>query len=99
MLRVLAQYRGEVALAGDQEVVEAFPAQRADEPLGDRVRPRSSDGGADDPDVGAGEDGVESGGELAVPVADQKAEPVGAVAELHEQVAGLLCGPGSGGVG
>ena len=30
------------------------------------------------------------GGELAVPVADQEPEPVGAVAEVHQQVAGLL---------
>jgi hypothetical protein len=40
--------------------------------------------GADDADVGAGEDGVEGGGELAVPVADQEPKPVGAVAEIHE---------------
>ena len=50
-------------------------------------------------DVGAGEDGVEGGGELAVPVADQEPEPVGAVAEVHQQVAGLLGDPGPGGVG
>jgi hypothetical protein len=55
--------------------------------------------GADDADVGASEYRVERGGELAVPVADQELEPVGAVAEVHEQVAGLLGDPGSGGVG
>ena len=37
-----------------------------------------------------GEHGVERGGELAVPVADQEPEPVGVLAEVHEQVAGLL---------
>ena len=88
-----------MAWSGDQEVVEAFPAQGADEAFRDRVRPRCPDRGADDPDVGAGEDGVERGGELAVPVADQEPEPVGAVAEVHEQVAGLLGDPGPGGVG
>ena len=41
-------------------------------------------------DVGAGEHGVEGGGELAVPVADQELESVGAFAEVDEQVAGLL---------
>ena len=46
--------------------------------------------------VGAGEDGVEGGGELAVPVADQEPEPVGAIAEIHQQVAGLLGDPGPG---
>src|SRR4051812_48825397 len=61
-------------------------------------------GRADYPDVGASERGasergVEGGGELAVPVADQELELVGAVAEVHEQVAVLLGDPGSGGVG
>ena len=56
-------------------------------------------GGADDADVGAGEDGVERGGELTVPVADQEPDLIGAVAEFHEQVAGLLGDPGSCGVG
>ena len=99
MLRVLAQYRVEVAGSGDQEVVEAFPAQCSDESFRDRVRAGCSYRGADDADVSAGEDGVERRGELAVSVADQEPEPVGAVAELHEQVAGLLDDPVSGGVG
>ena len=98
-MTTLAQYRGEMGRSDDQDVVEAFPAQCPDEALGDRVRPRSSDRGADDPDVGAGEYGVEGGGEFAVPVADQHPEPVGTVAELHEQVAGLLGDAGPGGVG
>ena len=46
-----------------------------------------------------GEDRVEGGAELAVSVADQEPEPVGAVAEVHEPVAGLLGDPGPGGVG
>ena len=79
--------------SGDQEVVEAFPAQGADEAFDDCVRPRCPDRGADDLDVGAGEHGVEGGGELAVSVADQEPELVGAVAEVHEQVAGLLGDP------
>jgi len=83
----------EVAGSGDQEVVEAFPAQGADEPFGDRVRPRCSGRGADDADVGTGEHCVERGRELAVPVADQQPEPVGAIAEIHQQVAGLLGDP------
>ena len=38
-------------------------------------------------------------GEFAVPVADQEPEPVGAIAEIHQQVAGLLGHPGAGWVG
>jgi hypothetical protein len=63
MLRVLAQYRGEMSGSGDQEVVEAFPAQGADEAFRDRVRAQCPYRGADDADVGAGEDGVERAGE------------------------------------
>ena len=56
-------------------------------------------GVSDDPDVGTGEHGIERGGEFAVSVADQEPEPVGVFAEVHEQVAGLLGDPVSGGVG
>ena len=99
VLDVLAQHDVEVTWSGDQEVVEAFPSPCPDEAFRNRVRPGRSDRGADDPQVGAGEDGVERGGELAVPVADQEPEPVAAVAEVHQQVAGLLGDPGAGGVG
>ena len=37
---ILAQHDLEVARSGDQEVVEAFPAQGADEALGDGVGQR-----------------------------------------------------------
>src|SRR4051794_37578478 len=89
----------EVPRSGDQEVIEAFAAQRADEGFGDRVGPRCPHGAAQDADVGAGEYRVEGGGELAVPVAEQEPELLGLVAEVDEQVAGLLSGPGVGGVG
>jgi hypothetical protein len=58
-----------------------------------------SERGSGDADVGAGEDRVEGGGELAVPVADQEPELIGSVAKVDEQVAGLLGDPGAGGVG
>jgi hypothetical protein len=77
-------------------MVEAFAAQRPDEALGDRVRPRCPDWGADDADVGAGEDG---GDELGISVADQEPELLDVVAEVHQEVAGLLGDPGAGGVG
>ena len=86
---VLLQYRGEVARSSDQEVVEAFAAQRADEAFGDRVGPRRLDGGAEDADAGTGEHGVEGGGELGIAVADEEPELVGAAAEVDQQVAGL----------
>jgi hypothetical protein len=50
-------------------------------------------------DSGRGEDGVERGGELAVPIADEQPERLGALAEIHQQVAGLLGDPVPGGMG
>ena len=97
VLDILPQDDVEVAWSGDQDVVEAFPSQCPDEPFRDRVCSRCLDRGADDPDVGTGEHGVERGGEFAVSVADQEPEPVGAEAEIHEQVAGLLGDPVPGG--
>jgi hypothetical protein len=88
-----------VAWSGDQEVVEAFAAQGADPAFRDRVRSWCPYRGADDADVGAGEHGVEGGGELGISVADQELESFGVVAEVGEQVAGLLGAPGSGGMG
>ena len=41
VLDVLLQHRCEVARSGNQEVVEAFPAQGSDEPFRDRVRART----------------------------------------------------------
>jgi hypothetical protein len=92
VLDELAQHHHEVAPSGDQHVVEAFAAQRADEALGDRVRPRRLDWGADDGNVGAGEHGVE-GGELGIAVADQEPELLGVVAKVDQQVAGLFSDP------
>ncbi len=45
-------------------------------------------------DTRVGQHGVEGVGGLAGPVADEDVELLGPVAEVHEQVAGLLSGPG-----
>jgi hypothetical protein len=84
VLDKLTQHHGEVARSGDQEVVEAFLSQGADEAFGNRIRPGCSNWCAEDADVGAGEDRVEAGGELAIPVADQEPELLGAVAKVHQ---------------
>jgi hypothetical protein len=55
--------------------------------------------GSDDLHAGGCEDRVERGGELGVPVVEQKSQVIGAFVEGHQQVAGLLGDPGTGGVG
>jgi hypothetical protein len=61
MLDEFLQHLPEVVRPGDQEVVGAFATQGADEAFGDGVGPGCPDRGAEDGDVGAGEDGVEGG--------------------------------------
>jgi hypothetical protein len=73
VLDVLAQHCGEVAQSSDQQVIESFVAQGAEEAFGDRVRPRC-------PyrvrmmDVGVGEHCIDGTGERAVPIVDQEPE-------------------------
>ena len=79
-----------MVLVDDEGPVEEFAADAADEPFGDRVRARRSNRGCDHLDVGAGGDGVERGGELGVPIADQEPEVCADVVEVHGEVAGQL---------
>jgi hypothetical protein len=50
-------------------------------------------------DALVGENLIESGGELGVTVPDEEPERLDPVAEIHDEVAGLLGGPGSGRIG
>jgi hypothetical protein len=89
----------EVASVDDQEPVEAFGPDRADEALGGRVRLRRSHRRLDDLDALAGEDGVEVTAELAVAVADQEAKLSWSLLERPGDLARLLADPSSGRVG
>jgi hypothetical protein len=66
------------------------------EPLRKGVRPRRPGRSLDHPRAVPGKYIVESRGELAVPVAEQELEAACALAEVHEQVPGLLSCPGPG---
>ena len=85
-----------MSLVDDQDAVEEFAADGADEAFGDGVGPRRPHGRLDDRDVDGGEDGVEGGGELGVAIADEEPEPLAGVVEVHGQVAGLLGQPRAG---
>jgi hypothetical protein len=86
----LAEYGCGVSLVDDQETVEEFAAEGADEAFGDGVGPRSSHRRLDDLDVGRGEHGVEGRGERGVAVADQEPEATAGLIEIHAEVAGQL---------
>src|SRR5205814_10217599 len=84
-----------MAFASDEHPVGALAANGAYPPLGDSVRPRRLRGRADDLDVGGGEHRIERGGELAVPIPQQEPQLIGSIAEIYQQVPGLLSGPGA----
>jgi hypothetical protein len=86
----------EVAAVDDQEPVEAFGADGADEALGERVRLRRSHRRLDDLDSFAGEDGVEVAAELDVAVADQEAKRPWSLVERLGELTCLLRDPRSG---
>jgi hypothetical protein len=90
------KYGPQVPLAEDQDAVGEFGSGGQDEAFGEAVRPRTSRRDLHSVDAGAGQDGIEGGGELAGAVADEEAECPGAVVEVDQQVAALLGGPGSG---
>ena len=83
-------------LAEDQDAVGEFGSSCQRESLGEAVRSRTSRRNIHGVDARVSQDSVERGGELAGPVADEEAECGGMVVEVHQQVPGLLGGPGSG---
>jgi hypothetical protein len=96
---ILRQQLAEVASAEDEHPVGELGAHGEDEPLGVGVRPRTAGRDLKDLDACSGEDSVEGDGELAGPVADEEPERFRALAEVQEEVAGLLGGPRPVGVG
>src|SRR2546426_7989565 len=70
---VLREDRPQVSLVEDDQMVEALATQRADQPLGDGVRLRRTDGRQDRLDGDAGSARDEGAAVTAVAVADQVA--------------------------
>jgi hypothetical protein len=92
-----AEHALEVAATEDQQPVETFGADSADEALGVRVCLRCADRCLDHRDAFAAEGLVEGAAELAVAVVDQEADPLEDACEA--EVARLLSDPGAGWVG
>src|SRR4051794_24298703 len=93
MVDVLAQHRMQMTTPEDQHPVEQLPACRSYPALRISVGSRSPHRSLEHVDAGGGENGVEHRGELRVPIADQETEPVGPLAEVHQQIPGLLRHP------
>lgn len=74
MVDVNVEHALEVSSAEDQDSVETFTPDGADEALGVRVRPRRSYWCADHLDPFAPEDLVEDGGVLAVAITNQETD-------------------------
>jgi hypothetical protein len=88
-----------VASVEDQHSVGALLANGAYEAFRVRVAVGAARRNLRDRDAFAGEDCVEGGGELGVAVADEVRKCGGTVAELSQQLPGVLSGPGGGGAG
>src|SRR5438034_5154741 len=70
VLQVLGHHPAQVMLIDDQQPVEEFPAEGADDPLADCVRSGRLRGAGENSDPLRGEHGVEGAGELACAVPD-----------------------------
>ena len=91
---VLGQHPAEVPLSEDQHAVGQLGAYGQHEAFGEAVRPRAPRRDLDHLDTGIGQNRVERGRELSGAVADEEPEPPDVLAEVHDEVAGLLGGPG-----
>jgi len=72
MPKVSGQHPAQVMLIDDQQPVEELPAQGADDPLADRVRPGRLGWAGQNPGALRREHGVEGVGELACAIPDQE---------------------------
>jgi hypothetical protein len=98
VLDVAVEDAKEVPAAGDQEMVQAFPAHSADPALGDGVGVRRLDRCAEDLGADRAPEVIEGSGELAVAVAEQESE-AGLLIKRAKEIPGLLGDLGAGGVG
>ena len=96
---VLGKDVAQVPLTEDQHPVGDLGPGREHEPLRVGVRQGTPRLDLHDGHAGVGEDRVEGRGELPTPISDQDLKVVDAVAEVKQEVAGLLGGPRPVGIG
>ena len=90
---VLGQDRPQMTLAEDQHPVGDLGPGCEHEPFRVGIRSRTPGRDSHGLDTCGSQEHIEGRGELPGPVADQESELCGAIAEIYQQVADLLCGP------
>jgi hypothetical protein len=95
----LTQDRPQMPLAEDQHPVGDLSPGSEHEPLRGCIRSRTAGRDLHGLDASAGQDRVKRRGELPRPITDKEPEVRCAVPEVHQEVAGLLGGPGAVGMG
>jgi len=96
---VLGKDSLEVSSGEREDVVQAVLSDGAHPAFGERVRVRGAHGGEDGFGAHRGEDVVEAGSELGIPVADEEPHPPVGLLELGTEVACHLGHPGAVRVG
>jgi hypothetical protein len=90
VINVLSQHRLQLSASEDEHPVQHLTPNRPDPSLRVSIRPWRPHRSAQHLDPFSGKDRIERGGELRIPIADQKPEAADTVCELHEQIPGLL---------
>ena len=90
---VHGKHLAQVSFAEDQHPVGDLGSDGQHEAFGEAVRPWTPRRDLHHLDAGVRHDRVEGSRELTGPIADEEPKPGGMVAEIHQQVAGLLRGP------
>ena len=93
-----SKYPTQVLLAEDQHPVGDLGPHCQDEAFGETVCPWTARRDLDHLDARVRQDRVERRRELTGPIADQEPKPADVLAEIRQQVAGLLGGPGAVGM-
>ncbi|MFI9561586.1 hypothetical protein [Nonomuraea endophytica] len=87
-----------MAFVPEQTSGQELATARLHPPLHDGVHPRHPDTGEHGLNSGFGEDLLRQRGELAVPVADQKARPAARILQIHHEIPYRLGDPSRSGV-
>jgi hypothetical protein len=95
---IRGKHPAKVPLAEDRHPVGQLGPHRQHEAFGEAVRPRTAGRDLDHFDTCVRQNCVERGRELASSIADEEPEPRDVFAEVYDEVAGLLGGPGSVGM-